>query len=136
MTAVPVSRKVYLLLLHSFPPITTVQQQLIALVETDIWFSQKIMAGLAGSLKSPRALFAGGAIFYFFSIWLISQQYHVTLLDKVRGGASSIKILAETGVKPGDERNGTLGVRADQRLPTLSTRAKPSSSLQKFLSSI
>ena len=74
------------------------------------------MAGLASSLKSPRALFAGGAFFYFLSIWFISQQYHVTLLDKVRGGASSIKILSETGVKPSDAKNGTLGVRADQRL--------------------
>lgn len=75
--------------------------------------SQKIMAGLASSLKSPRALFAGGALFYLVSIWLISQQYHVTLLDKVRGSASNIKILSETGVKPSDTRNGTLGVRAD-----------------------
>lgn len=74
------------------------------------------MAGLAGSLKSPRALFAGGALFYLLSVWFISQQYHVTLLDKVRGGASSIKILSETSVKPSDARNGTLGVRAYRRL--------------------
>lgn len=94
------------------------------------------MAGLASSLKSPRALFAGGAFFYFLSIWFISQQYHVTLLDKVRGGASSIKILSETGVKPSDAKNGTLGVRADQKTPTSPTRAKLSSSLQKCLSSI
>lgn len=95
------------------------------------------MAGLASSLKSPRALFAGGALFYLLSIWLISQQYHVTLLDKVRGSASSIKILSETGVKPSDARNGTLGVRPS-RSGTLTclTRAKLSFSLQKFLSSI
>lgn len=92
------------------------------------------MAGLASSLRSPRALFAGGALFYFFSIWLISQQYHVTLYDKVRGGASSIRILSETGVKPSDARNGTLGVRCRSQTLNLSTRAKPSS-LQKFLSS-
>lgn len=73
------------------------------------------MAGLASSLKSPRALFAGGALFYLLSIWLISQQYHITLLDKVRGGASNIKILSETGVKPSDARNGTLGVRDRSR---------------------
>lgn len=71
------------------------------------------MAGLASSFKSPRALFAGGALFYLLSVWFISQQYHVTLLDKVRGGASSTQILSETGVKPSDARNGTLGVRVD-----------------------
>lgn len=74
------------------------------------------MASLASSLKSPRALFAAGALFYLLSIWLISQEYHVTLLDKVRGNASSIRNLSETGVKPSDARNGTLGVRADLSL--------------------
>lgn len=97
---------------------------------------QKIMAGLAGSLKSPRALFAGGVLFYLLSIWIISQQYHVTLLDKVRGGASSIKILSESGVKPSDAKNGTLGVSPDRSLELYQPRANLSSSLQKFLLSI
>lgn len=60
-------------------------------------------------LRSYRALVTGFALFYLLSLWFISQQYHVPLLAKVRGGTSKVATVKSENIID-DVRNATLGV--------------------------